>query len=408
MSKPTLALIPSGQKATKVYSVLPSDGTGDFTFARTGDATRVRKDGLIEAVATTVPRLDWLNSDCPNLLLEPAATNSQQYSELSTGKTVTGGTLTDNNSIAPTGEKKAMELKEDTNNSRHRFYVGGVLSTTSGTQYTLSLFVKKQSDNRFIFINAGAFMGVSGSFNLDTQAVTGDVQLFETYPNGWYRIGITATANATHTSGYFVQLQQGTSDADYTGDGSSVLVWGLQFEESGLSSYIANLSNGSTTRNLETCKIADFSSMPSNYPITVYGEVIPNELSSTSYAFSLLKDVDTNANYYLALLLRNTSTVKIVRRDTDTSASNSISHTLSVGTPFKFAVCFQNETDFKYSFDGLSAVTVTSSNAVTWDYPDVLLGALRLSADTGKRNPIKEFRLYDTELTDAELKELTT
>lgn len=408
MSKPTLALIPSGQKATKVYSVLPSDGSGDFTFARTGDATRVRKDGLIETVATTVPRLDWLNSDCPNLLLEPSKTNSQQYSELSTGKTVTGGTLTDNNAIAPTGEKKAMQLKEDTNNSRHRFYVGGVLSTTFGTQYTLSLFVKKQSGNRFIFINAGAFIGVSGSFNLDTQAVTGDVQLFETYPNGWYRIGITATATATHTSGYFVQLQQGTSDADYTGDGSSVLVWGLQFEESGLSSYIANLSNGSTTRNLETCKIADFSSMPSNYPITVYGEVIPNELSSTSYSFSLLKDVDTDANYYLALLLRNTSTVKIVRRDTDTTASNSISHTLSVGTPFKFAVCFQNETDFKYSFDGLSAVTVTSSDAVTWDYPDVLLGALRLSADTGKRNPIKEFRLYDTALTDAELKELTT
>jgi len=255
MSKPTLALIPSGQKATKVYSVLPSDGSGDFTFARTGEATRVRKDGLIEAVATTVPRLNWLNSDCPNLLLEPAATNSQQYSELSTGKTVTGGTLTDNNSIAPTGEKKAMELKEDTNNSRHRFYVGGVLSTTSGTQYTLSLFVKKQSDNRFIFINAGAFMGVSGSFNLDTQAVTGNVQLFETYPNGWYRIGITATANATHTSGYFVQLQQGTSDADYTGDGSSVLVWGLQFEESGLSSYIANLGSGSTTRNADVCSI---------------------------------------------------------------------------------------------------------------------------------------------------------
>ena len=74
MSNPILALIPSGQKATKVYSVLPSDGSGDFTFARTGTATRVREDGLIETVATTVPRLDWLNSNCPNLLLEPSAT----------------------------------------------------------------------------------------------------------------------------------------------------------------------------------------------------------------------------------------------------------------------------------------------------------------------------------------------
>ena len=32
MSNPILALIPSGTKAQKVYSVLPSDGSGDFYF----------------------------------------------------------------------------------------------------------------------------------------------------------------------------------------------------------------------------------------------------------------------------------------------------------------------------------------------------------------------------------------
>ena len=258
MSNPILALIPSGYMADKVFSVLPSDGSKDFTFVRAGAGTRVRKDGLLETIGSStddIARLSWLNADCPSLHIEAQRTNLQTNSETSTGKSLTGATLTNNQAIAPTGELKAMELKEDTSTGKHRFFTGSVLATTSGTAYTLSMFVKKQSSSRFIFINAGSFMGVSGSFNLDTQAVTGNVQLFETYPNGWYRIGISATANATHTSGYFVQLQQGTSDASYTGDESSVFVWGLQFEEgSTISSYIE--TEGSTvTRNADVCSV---------------------------------------------------------------------------------------------------------------------------------------------------------
>ena len=259
MSNPKLALIPSGYiggSSPKVYSILPNDGSGDFTFDRNlATGTRVRKDGLLETVAADTARLSWLNADCPSLHLEAQRTNLQTNSETSTGKSLTGATLTNNQAIAPTGELKAMELKEDTSTGKHRFFTGSVLATTSGTAYTLSMFVKKQSSSRFIFINAGSFMGVSGSFNLDTQAVTGNVQLFETYPNGWYRIGISATANATHTSGYFVQLQQGTSDASYTGDESSVFVWGLQFEEgSTFSSYIETDAS-QTTRNADVCSV---------------------------------------------------------------------------------------------------------------------------------------------------------
>ena len=84
MSNPKLALIPSGYKGgtnPTVYSILPSDGSGDFTYERNGNATRVRKDGLIEEVTDDIPRLDWLNSDCPSLLLEPQRVNRQFYSE---------------------------------------------------------------------------------------------------------------------------------------------------------------------------------------------------------------------------------------------------------------------------------------------------------------------------------------
>jgi hypothetical protein len=45
----SLALIPSGVKDGKVFSIKPTDGSGDFTFSRgTGTATRVNASGLIE------------------------------------------------------------------------------------------------------------------------------------------------------------------------------------------------------------------------------------------------------------------------------------------------------------------------------------------------------------------------
>ena len=51
MAKPKLALIPATQ-GSKLYSVLPADGVGDFNFSRNSAATRINKDGLIETVAS--------------------------------------------------------------------------------------------------------------------------------------------------------------------------------------------------------------------------------------------------------------------------------------------------------------------------------------------------------------------
>ena len=255
MSNPKLALIPSGQKATKVYSVLPNDGSGDFTFSRTGEATRVNKDGLIETVATTVPRLDWLNSDCPNLLVEGSSTNLHTYSESPTGKSLEGITLTDNQAIAPTGELDAMLFKEDTSTGKHRFFSNSFV-VISGTTYTLSMFVKNNGSDRYVFINAGALLNKSGSFNLQNQGVTSHVQIFNNYGNGWYRIGITATAPSTTSTNFSVQMQETPSDISYTGDESSMFIWGLQFEQSSeVTSYIPNLATGSTSRNAEGCSV---------------------------------------------------------------------------------------------------------------------------------------------------------
>ena len=58
-NKASLVLVPSGYKAGKVYSQVPTDGGGDLTFTRASSATRVNSDGLIEKVRTNL----FLNSN---------------------------------------------------------------------------------------------------------------------------------------------------------------------------------------------------------------------------------------------------------------------------------------------------------------------------------------------------------
>jgi hypothetical protein len=54
MATPELALIPTGFKAGKVYSVLPESGVGDFTFTRASAATRINSAGLLEVVQYSI------------------------------------------------------------------------------------------------------------------------------------------------------------------------------------------------------------------------------------------------------------------------------------------------------------------------------------------------------------------
>ena len=143
MKNPQLALVPSGYKSGKVYSILPVDGVGDFAFSRVSEATRVNKDGLIETVSNNVPRLDWLNSDCPSLLLEPQRTNLVQYSEdFNNALWVKNRTtVTANEDVSPEGTETADKL--ECNSSSGGMYVRSYASITSGATVVLSVFAKK-------------------------------------------------------------------------------------------------------------------------------------------------------------------------------------------------------------------------------------------------------------------------
>ena len=123
MAQPSLALIPSTIDNV-VYSAIPADGTGDFSFTRATSATRTNKDGLIETVLSGNNRLDY-SQGCPVLLLEPSRTNIITYSEnFSTSWVRLGGRLsvTINDTISSDGTKSATKLEQivDTNDAAIR------------------------------------------------------------------------------------------------------------------------------------------------------------------------------------------------------------------------------------------------------------------------------------------------
>jgi hypothetical protein len=92
----SLLVTPNAEKATKLYSIIPTNGNGDFTVTRATTATRTNSSGLIESTPINEPRLDYSLGSCPNILLEPQRTNSIRNSTMVGAVAGTPGTLPTN------------------------------------------------------------------------------------------------------------------------------------------------------------------------------------------------------------------------------------------------------------------------------------------------------------------------
>ena len=146
MAKPKLALIPAAQ-GSKFYSVLPSDGVGDFDFARASAATRINKYGLIETVASgqsrlNYPLIDGVVNGCPSHLLEPQSINRITNSEALSTWGQTNVTTVDNSAISPDGTLSASKITDNSTNGNHRLIELATTVNSSGKD-TYSVFLKK-------------------------------------------------------------------------------------------------------------------------------------------------------------------------------------------------------------------------------------------------------------------------
>ena len=254
----SLVVTPNGVKAGKLYSVKPTDGSGDLNVVRATTATRVNSYGLIESVATNVPRLDYTNGSCPSILVEPQRTNLFLRSEeFNTTNWIKGNaTITQNTTIAPDGNLTADKLVEDTANNTH--IVRQAVTVISGTTYTFSVFLKKAERSKALLLFFGGFPTTVLQIDLDNKTISNGTgtpinAFINEYDNNWFRVGfsLTSTSSASTTFTVYTSIDGLWANRIYQGDGTSGLyLWGAQLEVGSATSYIPTVASA-VTRNAD-------------------------------------------------------------------------------------------------------------------------------------------------------------
>lgn len=402
MTNPKLALIPSGYKTATVYSILPNNADGDFTYERNGSATRVRKDGLIEELTVDdTPRLDWLNSDCPSLLLESQRTNLQAYSENFSGAawTTSGATITANSSISPNGELTAYKLETT---SSLDLLTGFQLTVAADTLHTYSLFVKADTTNickiELYNTNTSSQATLYGriEFDMSTETIVPDQNFdasFDKLDGGWYRLNLQGTTITPKQDPDFCRVS-------LTEEGS-IFIWGGQMEAGGYAtSYIKNTDTVLNTRLKDECLNGGDADLFDITEGTFFVDAVNFSPPLNGYNMITLSDGNTNFVRFIYESSRIRTSV-----ENGSSQQDYFITGVNGNERNKVAITFKKD-EFKVYHNGVLKDTDPSGDIPTG------LDKLNFASQSGTsrhfEGKVYDTRVYDRVLTEAEAITLTT
>jgi hypothetical protein len=216
----SLIVTPNGYKEGKLYSVIPSDGSGDMSVVRATTATRVNSAGLVELVPYNLVNY------------------SEQFDNAAWVKT--NATISANAIASPSGVQDA-DLLQSSNSTEPR--IRQTTTQTGSATFSYSCFAKKGNVNFLILRNIAVNIG-GGSrawFNLDTGVIgtvnSGLTASIESVGNGWYRCNISGTTDASPTN--LVDISLSATDNSISGSaiGSNIYIWGAQLNEGTIKDY---------------------------------------------------------------------------------------------------------------------------------------------------------------------------
>jgi len=390
-SKPdtqSILMTPTAYNVGSMNSVLPTNGDGDFTFARTSTATRVNKDGLIEEVAADVPRLDYplidgVVQDSPALLLEPSRTNLFLYSKSLESGWLVGGTdaptFTASQFTSPDGGQNASRLQFPSTGTISIFQQ--LFSHTSGQKYTISAYVKSNVSTNQEFKLFGDYGTPSGISSVLTAT------------SEWQRFTFTYTATGTgNRSGGFYYVPNTESDLQ---------IYGIQLEAGSYATSYIPTSGTSVTRSAETCNSAGTSAEFNDSEGVLYAEIAALADTATNRRISISDGTTSNLMYISYKNYTNQIRAEIISSgtvfDTTYSASNI--------TIFSKIALKYKQNDFSLYIDGFEIAVGTSGNTPS--------GLSKLSLDRGDNadyfyGKTKEVAVFKEALTDSELEALTS
>ena len=409
MAKPKLALIPAAY-GTKFYSILPSDGVGDFDFSRGSVATRINPEGLIETITSGQSRLNYplvngVVKGCPHYLLEPSRTNLIPYSEDFTQWSFkTGVSVLSNEIISVDGNLNGSKIETTANGSR---YVGNNYTLSTGDN-TFSVFAKKGINN-WIYLNVvkdgtnnwnytfDLDNGLIGQSNSSAYSTTAKI---EDYGNGWYRCSISA--NVT-TAGVFtarIYCADRASDVS-TIVGSNIYIYGAQLEEGSFATSYIPTNGTPVTRSVETANGAGDASTFNDSEGVLMAEIsaLSDDLINRRITIS---DNSTSNRIVLGFADASNTILALVGSSGTQFISTIAISDIKVNN--KFALKYK-QNDFALWINGFEAATDTSGNTPTG------LSTLKIQGSTGFSNfygKTKQLQYFDSALADTLLEQLTS
>lgn len=211
--KASLVMLPHAYEEGKVYSLKPTDRSGDFTYSRgTDTATRVGEDGYIKKEYGNV--------------LEQSNTFSDAVWNKSSVSVAGGQTGYD-------GTNDAWNLIPATNiTSSHRMYLD---YSSAGGVFTSSIYAKA---NGYNFLRLNNYTGTV-LFNLSNGTIESEAAIdgsIESVGNGWYRISVAESSPAGNLR-VQLRVQIDAINSSYAGDGvSGILIQDAQLNP-GLVAY---------------------------------------------------------------------------------------------------------------------------------------------------------------------------
>ena len=368
--------------------------TGDVPTAYIPTTTAAVSVGPV----ANVPRLDYLGSTCPRLLLEPQRTNNALYSEQldNAAWTKQNTTVTANVVTSPSGYQDADKLVETSATGVHRASVSSA-ATLNGTY---SFFAKSGERTKVAILSTTIDLGfdLSNGTLIDLGSGTSGGKI-ENYGNGWYRCSLPQASGIVALA---LALLDNANNVFYAGDGTSgAYFWGAQLEAATYAtSYIPTLASAST-RSADACSKTGISSLIGQTEGTVFVE---------------FKRVPKGVNYQAVVTLQGASSAYLIEMYFGSANTllaavynsgqqfQSATSALSEGT-YKAALAYK-ENDFAFYLNGVQISTDNSGTVPALSTFN--LGDFTYSAGLPQNDGINQALLFKTRLTNAELAELTT
>lgn len=443
-SKASFILTANAYSSSKLFSIKPTDGTGDLTFTRASSGSRVNSSGVLELVGNNVPRLTYSGSSCPQFLFEPQRINyTLQSNNFTNGWTTTNLSITSSQANELTGLNDATRLNATASNSSLFRFISTNIS--SGSRITNTIYFKNSVDNPTTTLTIQTSDGYNGSgtinFTVNSASVptflstgsSGDFiqtttrQSYDVIPVGfnWYRIVTSFTLTTSSTpavQSQFTPLTGGVRIAN----GRSCFVYGAQLE---VSNYPTSYIPTTTAAVTRAADVSGGNGFINGFPLsssigqsegTIYYEFTP-ALAVVGSGARILTALAPNFNAIsgsvvitldgldrFQFLIYSASSATLIN-NTITSFPSPVTASRS----YKIALAYSSSNSKLY-ING----TQVASSVTTWPLNGLTgsqgpMNNIWLSNDSyfaggDNGNLFKTVALYKTRLTDSELIALTS